>query len=75
MADERILELDKYEYGCIFKVMNEKRNALKAAGENTDFVDDILLKLADASYKKVPRKKEKAYEAARYTGTRSSLSV
>ena len=65
MADERIVELDKYEYGCVFKTMNEKRNTLKAAGENTDFVDDILLKLADAPYKKPSRKRESAYEAAR----------
>ena len=52
MADERILELDKYEYGCVFQTMNDKRNTMLAAGENTDFIDDVLLKLADAPYKK-----------------------
>lgn len=53
MAGERILELDPYEYGCIFQTMNDKRSALLATGENTDFIDEIILKLADAPYKKV----------------------
>ena len=65
MADERIVELDQYEYGCVFATMNEKRNDLLAVGENADFVEDILLKLAEAPCKKQSRRKGRSYEAER----------
>ena len=50
--DNRILELDKYEYGVVFSTLNDKRNELLKEQRPTDAVDDVLLKVIDAPAKK-----------------------
>lgn len=61
MKDEkRILKLDKYEYGLVFDSVNDKRNELLRTNESTDFIDEVLIKIATAPTKN--RRKDKEYE-------------
>jgi len=48
----KILELDKYELGVIINALNEFRNKLIREKNETDFVDEVLLKVLDAPEKK-----------------------
>ena len=48
----KILELDKYELGIIINALNEFRNKLIREKNETDFVDEVLLKVLDAPEKK-----------------------
>lgn len=53
MNDEkRVLELDKYEYGRVVNIINEKRTDMMNKQEDTEFVDEILRKVIKAPYKK-----------------------
>lgn len=49
----KVLELDKYELGIIINALNEFRNKLLKGREDTEPVDDVLLKAIDAPEKKV----------------------
>lgn len=48
----KILELDKYEIGIIINALNEFRNKLIREQHETDYVDEVLLKVLDAPEKK-----------------------
>lgn len=48
----KVLELDKYELGIIINALNEFRNKLLKEREDTEPVDDVLLKAIDAPEKK-----------------------
>ncbi len=48
----KVLELDKYEIGIIINALNDLRNRLLNAKEDTEPVDEILLKAIDAPEKK-----------------------
>ena len=48
----KILELDKYEIGIIINALNDLRNRLINEKEETDAVDEVLLKVLDAPEKK-----------------------
>lgn len=48
----KVLELDKYEIGIIINALNELRNRLLNAKEDTEPVDEVLLKTIDAPEKK-----------------------
>lgn len=50
--DIKILELDKYEIGILINALNEFRNKLIQQKENTEYVDEVLLKAIDAPPKK-----------------------
>ena len=41
----KILELDKYEIGIIINALNDLRNRLINEKEETDAVDEVLLKV------------------------------
>ena len=43
-----ILRLDKYDYGVIFNVLNDKRNALIQENKDTEIIDNTLLKVIEA---------------------------
>ena len=43
-----ILRLDKYDYGVIFNVLNDKRNALIQENKDTEIIDNTLLKVIKA---------------------------
>jgi len=53
MSDEkRVLELDKYEYGAVVNIINDKRTDMMNKQEDTEFVDEILRKVIKAPSKK-----------------------
>lgn len=57
MSDEkRVLVLDPYEYGAMVSIINEKRTSLINQKKDTDFVNEILLKVI-----KAPKKKKMFY--------------
>lgn len=43
-----ILRLDKYDYGVIFNVLNDKRNTLIQENKDTEIIDNTLLKVIEA---------------------------
>ncbi len=47
--EKRVLELDKYEYGAVVSIINEKRVDMLEKKEDTDFVDEILKKVNDVT--------------------------
>lgn len=50
----KILELNKYEIGIIINALNDLRNRLLSSKEDTEPVDEVLLKAIDAPEKKRP---------------------
>lgn len=48
----KILELDKYELGIVINALNDLRNKLIKEEQDTDVVDEVLLKVLDAPEKK-----------------------
>lgn len=49
----KILELNKYEIGIVINALNEFRNKLLKKQEDTEPVDEVLLKALDAPEKKI----------------------
>lgn len=49
----KVLELNKYEIGIIINALNEFRNKLLNQKEDTEPVDEVLLKALDAPEKKI----------------------
>ena len=47
-----VLRLDKYDYGLIFHLLNEKRNELIKDHLDTETVDNVLLKVIEAGEKR-----------------------
>lgn len=45
------LRLDKYDYGIILNTLNEKRNQLIQRDEDTEIIDNTLMKVIDANIK------------------------
>lgn len=62
----KILELDKYEIGIIINALNDLRNKLLNAKEDTEPVDEVLLKAIDAPEKKRPLIKCLMRDESRY---------
>ena len=53
MGEEvKVLELDKYELGILINALNEFRNKLIQQKQDTEYVDEVLLKAIDAPPKK-----------------------
>lgn len=50
--DIKILLFDKYEVGLIINALNEVRNNKIELGEDTTFLDEVLLKIIDTPFKK-----------------------
>ena len=44
----RILELNSFDYGIIINALNEFRNRLLREGEDTELVDEFIIKVLDA---------------------------
>lgn len=49
----KVLELNKCEIGIIINALNEFRNRLLKQKEDTEFIDEVLLKAIDAPEKKI----------------------
>ena len=47
-----VLKLDKYQEGAVLTALNDLRNKLLSESKVTDTVDEILLKIISAPYKK-----------------------
>lgn len=48
MNDEKItLKLDRYECGVIFHALKDKRNQLLKENQETEAVDDVLMKVIE----------------------------
>ena len=45
--------LDDYEHGIVLRSLNDERNDLISQGKATDAVDDVLVKVGNATQKKV----------------------
>ena len=59
----KVIEVDKVEYGIIINALNEFRNKLLREGEDTELVDEFIIKVLDAPEKKrYFSKSTKAYE-------------
>lgn len=52
MKDTIILELKEYEKGIIVNALNDKRNELIRNNEDTELVDDLLMKIFETPEKK-----------------------
>ena len=60
-TEKRVLTLDRYKHGVVVNALNEMRNDLLEEERPTDIVDEVLLKVIDATAKKV-RKRDEARE-------------
>lgn len=45
------LRLDKYDYGVILNTLNDKRNEMIQQEQDTEIIDNALLKVIDAQEK------------------------
>jgi len=53
MSEEnRVLVLDKYEYGAILRIINDRRTKLLKQEQDTEFITEILQKILEAPTKK-----------------------
>lgn len=60
MSNERVIELDPYEFGAVVTIINEKRNNLLKQKQSTEFITEILEKVIQAPLKRKSRiRKEK----------------
>ena len=66
MKDTIILELKEYEKGNIVNALNDKRNELIINKEDTELVDDLLMKIFETPEKKRPFVKRLAKDERRY---------
>ena len=48
----KIIPLDKYEVGLVVNALNEMRNIKIDKGEDTSFIDEVLIRIIDTPYKK-----------------------
>ena len=46
-SDTIMLELDKYESGVVFHSLKDKRNQMLRDGQDTELVDDVLMKVIE----------------------------
>lgn len=60
MEEQRVIILDKYEYGLIINALNEFRSKLIRENKSTEVVNDLLLKLLN-----IPIRKKSIFQKAR----------
>lgn len=66
MKDTILLELNQYEKGIIVNALNDKRTELIKNNEDTDLVDDLLLKIFETPEKKRPFVKRLVKDERKY---------
>lgn len=59
MGNERVIELDQYEFNTVITLINEKRNNLIREKKNPEYITEILTKVIKAPTKKQSRLKFK----------------
>ena len=52
MKDNRVLILDKYDYGEVLSIINDKRNELIGKKEDTREINELFEKVVNAPTKK-----------------------
>ena len=52
MSNERVVELDQYEFNTVITLINEKRNDLIKENKNSEYITEILTKVIKAPTKK-----------------------
>lgn len=52
MEEQRVVMLNKYEYGIIINSLNEFRTKLIRENKSTEFVNELLLRLLNTPIKK-----------------------
>lgn len=58
MKNMILIKLDPYEYGYLFQVLNEKRNQMIQNQEDTENMDELLLRVIDAKEKKLKKERD-----------------
>ena len=61
MEQKKVLVIDDYEQGILINALNDMRNELKAEDKNTDAVDDLIIKTAEAKNKRFRVAEEELY--------------
>lgn len=52
MKDDRVLVLDRYDYGEVLSIINDKRNDLINRKEDTSEINELFKKVINAPTKK-----------------------
>lgn len=58
MEEQRVIVLDKYEFGLIINALNEFRSKLIRENKSTEVVNELLLKLLNIPIRKSQYSKE-----------------
>ncbi len=58
MKNMILIKLDPYEHGHLFQVLNEKRNQMIQNQEDTENIDELLLRVIDAKEKKLKKERD-----------------
>ena len=51
--DKKVIRLNENEWRLVLYALNKLRNSLIAEGRYTDFIDELMIKIAKAPVKKV----------------------
>ena len=65
MEEQRIVALNKYEYGLIINSLNELRTKLIRENKSTEFVNELLLRLLN-----IPVKRKSIFHRERVSNER-----
>ena len=52
MKDDRVVNLDEYEFRAVVNIINEKRNNMLKDRQNAEFITEILEKVIDSPTKR-----------------------
>ena len=65
MEEQRVVMLNKYEYGMIINSLNELRTKLIRENKSTEFVNELLLRLLN-----IPSRKRTIFQRERVSNER-----
>lgn len=65
MEEQRVVTLNKYEYGLIINSLNELRTKLIRENKSTEFVNELLLRLLN-----IPIRKRTLFQRERVSNER-----
>ena len=60
MEEQRVMVLDKYEFGLVINALNEFRSKLIRENKSTEVVNELLLKLLN-----IPIRKNSIFQTAK----------
>ena len=65
MEEQRVMVLDKYEFGLVINALNEFRSKLIRENKSTEVVNELLLKLLN-----IPIRKKSIFQRAKVSDER-----